>query len=211
LNLSQQIKTVNIPELLQSAGVELRQRGNKWVSLCPLHQETTPSFYIYPNNRWWCFGGCGGGDAVDFLRLFYGYDFTEALRHLGINGQFTAKQRKKIELKKKVEAERIQRERDLIHTLSVLIRASHKFGRNVDLLPAWEWYHDVLSRGDKEEKTEVIEGLKNWPTISRNYLFRPDFNFRGWLRDFLNGVQDGFKIKLHFEGTKTSRQKAFAA
>jgi hypothetical protein len=57
-------------------------------------------------------------------------------------------------------------------------------------LPAWTYYHDILARGSKEEKAEIIEGLKDWPTISRSYLFKPDFNYRGWLRDFLyNGVQ----------------------
>jgi hypothetical protein len=32
----------------------------------------------------------------------------------------------------------------------------------------------------------VVEGLKNWPTISRNYLFEPDFNYKNWLYDFIH-------------------------
>src|SRR5215211_74571 len=40
--------------------------GGKAKGLCPLpdHQEKTPSFYVYPNDRWWCFGCGRGGDVV---------------------------------------------------------------------------------------------------------------------------------------------------
>ena len=34
---------------------------------CPLpdHEDRTPSFYIYPPGRWWCYGCDRGGDVVD--------------------------------------------------------------------------------------------------------------------------------------------------
>jgi hypothetical protein len=34
---------------------------------CPLpdHEDNTPSFYIYPPGRWWCYGCGRGGDVVD--------------------------------------------------------------------------------------------------------------------------------------------------
>ena len=42
--------------------------GKAWFTgHCPLpeHEDKTPSFYIYPPGRWWCYG-CGlGGDVVD--------------------------------------------------------------------------------------------------------------------------------------------------
>jgi hypothetical protein len=188
MTLTQQIKDVDLANLVRWTGTELRQCGNKLVGLCPNHGEDNPSFYIFPDNRFKCFG-CGEyGDAVDFLRLVYGYDFMEALKHLGINGRITIEQRKELERKKRIEAERLQRERDLIFTLSILIRAAHKNSEYIHLLPAWTYYHDILARGSKEEKAEVIDGLKDWPTISRNYLFKPEFNYRGWLREFLYGV-----------------------
>ena len=31
----------------------------------PDHDEKTPSFYIYPLGRWWCYGCDRGGDVVD--------------------------------------------------------------------------------------------------------------------------------------------------
>jgi hypothetical protein len=193
MNVSEQIKQVNLKELVESTDCELRQRGNRFVALCPIHGEDHPSFYVFPDNHFKCFG-CGEyGDAVDFLRLVYDYDFLEALRHLGIsNGQLTPKQRQEIERKKKIEAERIQRERDIIYTLSLLIRSAHKRRCFVHLLPLWEFYHETLISGSEEEKQKTIDGLKDWPTISRRYLFKQDFNYRGWLRNYLynNGVPE---------------------
>jgi hypothetical protein len=31
----------------------------------PSHEDKTPSFYIYPPGRWWCYGCSRGGDVVD--------------------------------------------------------------------------------------------------------------------------------------------------
>ena len=49
---------------------ELRPAGpGKLKGRCPLHQERTPSFYVYEDSkRWHCFGACGaGGDVIDLL------------------------------------------------------------------------------------------------------------------------------------------------
>ena len=42
----------------------------KWRGLCPLHEEKTPSFYVYSNPwRWRCYGACAtGGDIVALAR-----------------------------------------------------------------------------------------------------------------------------------------------
>jgi hypothetical protein len=42
--------------------------GNAWfVGRCALldHEDKSPSFYIYPLGRWWCYGCGRGGDVVD--------------------------------------------------------------------------------------------------------------------------------------------------
>jgi len=51
--------------------------------LCPFHEEKTPSFIIYPNNSWHCFG-CheGGSNAIDFMIKYYGLNFKEAIERL---------------------------------------------------------------------------------------------------------------------------------
>ena len=46
---------------------ELRQVADKHRGRCPLpdHEDRSPSFYCYPDGRWWCFGCKRGGDVVD--------------------------------------------------------------------------------------------------------------------------------------------------
>lgn len=52
--------------------------------LCPLHEEQTPSFVVYPEQgRWWCFGACQtGGDVFKLVMLKEGLDFNGALEFL---------------------------------------------------------------------------------------------------------------------------------
>ena len=53
----------------------LRRVGDRWVGLCPLpdHEEKTPSFTVYPDDHWWCFGCNRGGDVLDLHQLAHGY------------------------------------------------------------------------------------------------------------------------------------------
>jgi hypothetical protein len=52
--------------------------GQAWFTgRCPLpdHEDKTPSFYIYPPGRWWCYGCGRGGDVVDLA--FHCGDYAE--------------------------------------------------------------------------------------------------------------------------------------
>lgn len=52
--------------------------GEAWFTgRCPLpdHEDRTPSFYVYPPGRYWCYGCQRGGDVVD-LEFFCG-DYGE--------------------------------------------------------------------------------------------------------------------------------------
>lgn len=53
----------------------LRRVGERWVGLCPLpdHDEKTPSFTVFPDDHWWCFGCNRGGDVLDLHQLAHGY------------------------------------------------------------------------------------------------------------------------------------------
>lgn len=57
--------------------------GKSLIGLCPLHNEKTPSFHVYPEqNRFWCYGCNQGGDVINFVRLLNGFSFQEAVRYL---------------------------------------------------------------------------------------------------------------------------------
>lgn len=50
---------------------------------CPFHTDGTASFKWYKkDNRWWCFGGCGGGDVVDFVMKQEGVDLRTAVQRI---------------------------------------------------------------------------------------------------------------------------------
>ncbi|HEX7063952.1 MAG TPA: DNA primase [Bacillales bacterium] len=69
---------------LVSEYVQLRKQGRNFVGLCPFHEEKTPSFSVSPDKQIYkCFGCGSGGNAFTFLQEIEGYDFLEAVKHLG--------------------------------------------------------------------------------------------------------------------------------
>jgi CHC2 zinc finger len=63
--------------------------GRAWFTgRCPLpdHEDRTPSFYIYPDRHYWCYGCNRGGDVVDleFLCGDYG-ELWEAMISLAVD------------------------------------------------------------------------------------------------------------------------------
>lgn len=59
--------------------------GQRFRSACPFpdHDDSTPSFVIYPDERGYCFGCHKGGDIIDLTRIYFGIsDFYEALERL---------------------------------------------------------------------------------------------------------------------------------
>ncbi|MGH9606773.1 MAG: CHC2 zinc finger domain-containing protein [Terracidiphilus sp.] len=52
----------------------------EWVGLCPLHEETRPSFYVNTRKNVFYCHGCGqGGDLIRFLQLSRGLSFRQSL------------------------------------------------------------------------------------------------------------------------------------
>jgi predicted P-loop ATPase len=72
-----------LADVVQSHGVKLRRDGQEWVGLCPFHKEKTPSFRVYPDQHYYCFGCQAHGDVLDFLRERYGVGLREAAEMLG--------------------------------------------------------------------------------------------------------------------------------
>ncbi len=51
-------------------GMELERRGDRFVGLCPFHQERTPSFTVYPgSDTYWCYGCFQKGDGIDIFAM----------------------------------------------------------------------------------------------------------------------------------------------
>ena len=49
-------------DIVETVGrvVKLKRSGKAWVGLCPFHTEKTPSFYVYEDGGYKCYG-CGAG------------------------------------------------------------------------------------------------------------------------------------------------------
>ena len=62
--------------------VALKQRGRRWVGLCPFHDEKTPSFTVNEEGFWHCFGCSAGGDLFTFVMEQEALGFNEAVRTL---------------------------------------------------------------------------------------------------------------------------------
>src|SRR5258708_1794841 len=55
----------------------------EFVGLCPLHQETRPSFYVNAaKNLFYCHGCGRGGDLIRFVQLFLHVSFRQSVAHL---------------------------------------------------------------------------------------------------------------------------------
>ncbi|MBD3328473.1 hypothetical protein GF340_04175, partial [Candidatus Peregrinibacteria bacterium] len=88
----------DIVEVLQNiTGANLTTTGDKYKTLCPFHQEKTPSFTIFPDQRFFCFG-CGvRGDVIDFTRMALDTDFKGAIQYLeNENPTYTTNSKKQI-------------------------------------------------------------------------------------------------------------------
>jgi len=64
---------------------EQRPVSDGWVtSLCPFHEDQTPSFaFNKETGQWCCFAGCGKGSPFDYLMHASGKSFKDALLELG--------------------------------------------------------------------------------------------------------------------------------
>jgi DNA primase len=74
---------VDMVALVQRHGVDLKKSGRSFKGLCPFHQEKSPSFYVWADEkRFKCFGCQAGGDAISFVQRLLGKTFVDTVRDL---------------------------------------------------------------------------------------------------------------------------------
>lgn len=69
-------------EVAMRYGLQLHRSGRTWSGRCPFHADTRPSFHIYPDEHYHCFGCGAHGSVVDFVARAEGVEWKEALRML---------------------------------------------------------------------------------------------------------------------------------
>ena len=69
-------------EEVASRYTKLQLRGGKLVGLCPVHSEDRPSFCVFRDGHFKCYGCDVYGDALNLICLMEGWDNREAIRRL---------------------------------------------------------------------------------------------------------------------------------
>ena len=218
-------QNIDLAQIVESAGVELKPSGTRYVGLCPFHPEKHPSFFI-KDNHFKCFGCQEHGDVIDFVQKMYGLTFPDALKHLGLKaGKITPKVKEEIQKRKreKQKEEAIKRfEANLHYTLSMLVDATRKamkaiktiddfeqHGEVVQDLPWWEYNLELLNFGSIEDRREVCQEFKDFEVLQAERLFKPEFNYSKWLSEFNEkGMPDEWSISLHFARGQKNRAEA---
>ena len=63
--------------------VQLRQSSKKFSGLCPFHNDTHPSFEVYPQTKsWFCYGCQKGGSLIDYVMYRDSLTPAESIRRL---------------------------------------------------------------------------------------------------------------------------------
>ena len=123
MDYAENIKSmVSMPEMMEHYGFSLNKSG---FCKCPFHSERSASFKAYPGQRgYYCFGCGAHGSVIDFVMLYFGFSFKDALAK--INEDFSLglpigeklDRRKQLEMNRQAfmrkragEAEKSERER----------------------------------------------------------------------------------------------------
>jgi len=103
-----QIRKENmIEDVIREHKVKLKGKS----ACCPFHQESNPSFHVYPKtNSFYCFGCGKGGDVITFIMMIEDVTFVEAIKILAERRGITVPdltEGDKVEMEKQKRNERI--------------------------------------------------------------------------------------------------------
>ena len=179
-------QNIDLVSVVESVGVELKRSGSRHTGLCPFHTEKTPSFFVFNNNHFHCFGCQESGDCIDFVQKIYGLTFPEALKHLGLErGKITPKIREEIKRRKR-RMELVKQFKDwlnryIAHVGTLIIDTEDLMRAGIPLddldlyapllhsLPVWHYHLGILIEGSKEEQFLLYKEAKE---NGRRFRFR---------------------------------------
>lgn len=213
-------KKVDITKVADKLGIDLVTRGNYFQSLCPFHDDSTPSFTIYPQtNSFFCFGCKKQGDVVDLVKFKYNLSLTDSIEWLKTNfsnnSHIEVTQVNELPKQVKIVAPKLvlywhsclQDDNDKKQwfinrglTTKTINEQLLGWDGNRYVIPVWEGKPgDSDCLGVRLRKAEGMEGVKykglknhNQPTVyGRYYCKQTALAFAGEL-DSLLAIQDGF-------------------
>lgn len=174
----------NLLEVLEDYEFKPISRGEKWVISCPFHEgDNDPSFTIYPDLTYFCWGCKVWGDAVKFLVEYKGMSQQEALEYVGLDYQFPTS--------RKGRPARIVKLKDVVGSWKFLGQAAQKYHEYLKQQPgAINYLH---SRGLTDETIAKYKlGYTDGAVL--NYKFAEEYAMANEL-----GLihKDGFELLSH--------------
>ena len=188
-------------DLVAVAGdhIALKRVGQRWMGLCPFHQEKSPSFSINPAlNLFYCFGCQKSGDAITFVREVEHLDFVEAVERLaqraGITLRYDDRRTGQDRSRKTRLAEAVGAAIDFYH---------RRLSEAPDGGAARKYLRNRGFDGDAARRFQLGWAPDDWDLLSRH------LDQRGFSRDDIEGaglafvnranrLQDQFRSRLMF-------------
>jgi DNA primase len=188
-------------DLVAVAGdhIALKRVGQRWMGLCPFHQEKTPSFSINPAlNLFFCFGCQKSGDTITFVREVEHLDFVEAVERLaqraGITLRYDDRRTGQDRSRKTRLAEAVGAAIDFYH---------RRLNESPDGGAARKYLRGRGFDGDAARRFQLGWAPDDWDLLSRH------LDQRGFSRDDIEGaglafvnranrLQDQFRSRLMF-------------
>ena len=81
-SLIDQAKQIPASTIAERYGLELKKRGERYWTCCPLHTEKHPSLCFYPDGSWYCFSCLKGGDSVALLASMKNISMYDAAKEI---------------------------------------------------------------------------------------------------------------------------------
>lgn len=180
--------------------VALRRVGQRYLGLCPFHQEKTPSFNVNPTLGFWhCFGCNKSGDAITFVREIDGLDFVDAVEDLARRAGITLRYDDRAQAK-----DRSRRDR-LVAAVSAAIDFYHqRLLESDDGGRARSYLRSRGFDGDAARRFKLGYSPDDWDLLARHLqqeckLAREDIEAAGLaFVNKANRLQDQFRGRLMF-------------
>lgn len=75
---------IDLVSFIDGKYVRLMKAGrDRFVGLCPFHEDRNPSMSVWTDGRWHCFACGAGGDVFEFVKRWHHCEFREALDIIG--------------------------------------------------------------------------------------------------------------------------------
>nr|MBC8228776.1 helix-turn-helix domain-containing protein [bacterium] len=123
--------------------VQLKHSSKKFSGLCPFHNDTNPSFEVYPHTQsWFCYGCQKGGSLIDYVMYRDSVTPAEAIRRLCETYNIPQPSWTK---EQRTQWEKTKQEKELISEIN---------------LDVFKWYHDQMPQERREYylRRGIIDG-----------------------------------------------------